>query len=724
MASVSGPPPSPTCGGTTHILPAERAKCSFDIAKLLDITVGKTHQTNAEFKQLFEGPPFDDSVMKDYWSYEDRFSRSLERTSEAIMRIRDPKNRKFMLNHMKGNVRMMDMFDTGSLGIHFSMFLTLLKTNASPEQQAKWLGPAQEGRYFGAYAQTELGHGSNVRGLETTATFDKETDEFVIHSPTLTSLKWWPTGMYACTHGAVYAQLIIDGRNFGVHGFMVQFRDDSGNLMPGVEVGEMGPKINADNTNIGYARFTHVRVPRFNMFARYQHVTREGEYVAPPRALNKFRYISMMSIRMAIVRWSYRSLASAATIAIRYSCVRLQGFKDTTVDDPMGAGVGENAIIDYKVQQYRTFKAMATAYCFLWSSRYVERYLARIQDTVTMGSEQERDAAAAELPELHATLSGLKVWSTLWAHTCMEDCRKACGGQGYLRSSGICDITTNFAEPATVEGEQVIMSLQTARFLIKAVNELDKGKPMVASLQYLAEPPLGKPNVTSFQGQTELLLDLMKDRARRFAKKLSAAFQAATARNLAFDVALDSVAMIAYRTAEVHSAYIFVRNNYLALQEQVDDPAIKTALTRLLDLVMLMQLSEHAGDWLGSLDDALLDSINARIDELLQEIRPDCVGLVDGFGCSDHELQSTLGRFDGNVYEAIYDEARKSPLNATPRMIGWGHLERVVDKEFLREGMQTQRAGDVESTSSSRDAESLVAGGAPAQISPVPVAKL
>merc|ERR1719253_1806887 len=196
---------------------------------------------------------------------------------------------------------MAEMFETGSLGIHFSMFVTYIKTNGSDEQKKVWLERAQEADFFGAYAQTELGHGSNVRGLETTATFDRETDEFVIHSPTLTSLKWWPTGMYACTHGVVFAQLIIDGKNLGFHGFMVQFRDDQGNLMPGVEIGEMGPKINADNTNIGYARFTYVRVPRFNMFAKYQQVTREGEYIAPPRALNKFRYISMMSIRMALV---------------------------------------------------------------------------------------------------------------------------------------------------------------------------------------------------------------------------------------------------------------------------------------------------------------------------------------------------------------------------------------------------------------------------------------
>ncbi len=39
--------------------------------------------------------------------------------------------------------------------------------------QAKWLDGALNAEYWGAYAQTELGHGSNVRALETTATYDK-----------------------------------------------------------------------------------------------------------------------------------------------------------------------------------------------------------------------------------------------------------------------------------------------------------------------------------------------------------------------------------------------------------------------------------------------------------------------------------------------------------------------------------------------------------------------
>ena len=34
--------------------------------------------------------------------------------------------------------------------------------------------------------------GTFIRGLETTATYDSKTEEFVIHSPTRTSYKWWP----------------------------------------------------------------------------------------------------------------------------------------------------------------------------------------------------------------------------------------------------------------------------------------------------------------------------------------------------------------------------------------------------------------------------------------------------------------------------------------------------------------------------------------------------
>lgn len=47
-------------------------------------------------------------------------------------------------------------------------------------------------KVHGAYAQTELGHGTNIQGIETTATFDPSTDTIILNSPTISSYKFWP----------------------------------------------------------------------------------------------------------------------------------------------------------------------------------------------------------------------------------------------------------------------------------------------------------------------------------------------------------------------------------------------------------------------------------------------------------------------------------------------------------------------------------------------------
>ena len=79
---------------------------------------------------------------------------------------------------------------------------------------------------IGCYLQTELGHGSNVARLETTATYLSATREFEIHSPTLASTKWWIGGLgKTATHGVVQARLILpDTKDMGPHLFLVQLR--------------------------------------------------------------------------------------------------------------------------------------------------------------------------------------------------------------------------------------------------------------------------------------------------------------------------------------------------------------------------------------------------------------------------------------------------------------------------------------------------------------------
>lgn len=110
---------------------------------------------------------------------------------------------------------------------------------------------------LGCYAQTEMAHGSNVAGIETTATFDKATGEFVIHTPNIGATKFWPGGLGKfCTHAVVMARLILDGNFSGVLPFMVPIRSRVDHKsFPGIEVGDVGTKFGYNTVDNGYLAF-------------------------------------------------------------------------------------------------------------------------------------------------------------------------------------------------------------------------------------------------------------------------------------------------------------------------------------------------------------------------------------------------------------------------------------------------------------------------------------
>lgn len=118
-----------------------------------------------------------------------------------------------------------------------------------------------------SYAQTELGHGSALSRLETTATLDIERDQWVINSPTQSSAKFWigTLGKIA-NHAAVQAKLIINGKDYGAHPFLVPLRSLKDHTpLPGIVIKDQGPKQGAIAMDNGYARFNNVRIPRENV---------------------------------------------------------------------------------------------------------------------------------------------------------------------------------------------------------------------------------------------------------------------------------------------------------------------------------------------------------------------------------------------------------------------------------------------------------------------------
>jgi acyl-CoA oxidase len=268
----------------------------------------------------------------------------------------------------------------------------------------------------------ELGHGSFIRGLETTATFDEKTDEFVLNSPTLTSMKWWPGNLgKSVNHCVVMAQLIIKGKEYGLHAFIVPLRNRETHLpLPGVSLGDIGPKYGYEGNDNGFLILKHVRIPRDNMLMRHSKVDRQGNYTKPPHA--KIGYATMVLIRASIVGDSGLALAKAVTIATRYSVVRKQFFSE-------GSPKEEVRVIDYQTQQQKLFPLLAQAFMLHFTGNEMRAMYQRNYQLVNKGD-------VSMLPELHATSSCLKALSSTLSCEGMEVCRKALGGHGYSKFSG------------------------------------------------------------------------------------------------------------------------------------------------------------------------------------------------------------------------------------------------------------------------------------------------
>jgi acyl-CoA oxidase len=112
-------------------------------------------------------------------------------------------------------------------------------------------------KILGCYAQTELGHGSNVSGLETTATLDMATDEWVLHSPSITATKMWPgsLGIHA-NYAIVYARCIVGDKDHGPMAFVAPIRSLDTHLpLKGVKVGDLGTKLGFNSVDNGWMSF-------------------------------------------------------------------------------------------------------------------------------------------------------------------------------------------------------------------------------------------------------------------------------------------------------------------------------------------------------------------------------------------------------------------------------------------------------------------------------------
>ncbi|KAL6074611.1 Acyl-coenzyme A oxidase (Acyl-CoA oxidase) [Balamuthia mandrillaris] len=642
------------------LLERERQKASFPVRELTYLYHGGKEKT--EFKERIQEAAANDPILskrdKYFLSRPEYYKRVLQKVVRSLI---------ILLQSGWGEEEARIFFEAVGeelpIGLHGVMFIPTLYGQGTDEQREKWLSLAKTFSIIGCYAQTELGHGSNVRGLETTATYDKETQEFVLHSPTITAAKWWPGGLgLTSTHCVTHARLLLNGKDYGVHTFVVQIRSlEDHSPLPGITVGDIGPKFGYDTQDNGFLLFNHVRIPRENMLMRYQQVSPEGVYTAPPKSLSKIGYATMIRIRAGIVATASTTLAKACTIAIRYGAVRCQ-FSDVE-------GQPEKAVLDYPMQQYRLLPLLATAFAFHFTGRYMANLYERLLEDI-----KSQDASA--LPEVHATSAGLKAYTTWITSSGIEECRKCCGGHGYSKFAALSDLFVNYVPACTYEGDNVVMSLQTARFLLKSLQKAMKGEELYGSVTYLSNRQL-EGNCPARKPQDLLSLDLYLHaygvRARSLVTEVGKRMHALKQRHPTMTqpqlinlLQIDLVKMV-----KAHCFYTMVLHFVNALKDMesgkiVVNPSIRAILAKLCSLFALYYMEQDIGTFLesGYLTPEQAKWVSPLVQELLQEIRPQAVPLVDAFGFSDYALNSSLGRKDGDVYEHLFHWAKENPLNA------------------------------------------------------------
>ncbi|TKC53463.1 hypothetical protein EI555_014918 [Monodon monoceros] len=554
---------------------------------------------------------------------------------------------------------------SGPLDLHLGMFLPTLLHQATEEQQERFFVPTWNLEIIGTYAQTEMGHGTHLRGLETTATYDPETQEFILNSPTVTSIKWWPVGKTS-NHAIVLAQLITQGKCYGLHAFIVPIRElGTHKPLPGITVGDIGPKFGYDEMDNGYLKMDNYRIPRENMLMKHAQVKPDGTYVKP--LSNKLTYGTMVFIRSFLVGESARCLSKACTIAIRYSAVRHQS--------EIKPGEPEPQILDYQTQQYKLFPLLATAYAFQFVGAYMKETYHRINEDISQGD-------LSELPEvcimscslLHALTAGLKAFTSWTTNTGIEACRMACGGHGYSHCSGLPNIYVNFTPTCTFEGENTVMMLQTARFLMKSYDQVHSGKLVCGMVSYLNDLPSQHiqpqqvavwPTVVDINSP-DSLTEAYKLRAARLVEIAAKNLQTEVIHRKSKEVAWNLTSVDLVQASEAHCHYVAVKLFSEKLL-QIQEKSIQAVLRNLCLLYCLYGISRNAGDFLQGniMTESQITQVNERVKELLTVIRPDAVALVDAFDFQDVTLGSVLGRYDGNVYENLFEWAKKSPLNNT-----------------------------------------------------------
>lgn len=527
-----------------------------------------------------------------------------------------------------------DLSLTIKFGVQFGLWGGAVQRLGTEKHHDKYLKETGTAELLGCFAMTETGHGSNVRGLETTAIYDAVTDEIVIHSPHEGAGKEYIGNAMHSRFAAVFCQLIVGGENHGVHAVVVPLRDEEHNVLSGIRVEDNGYKLGLNGVDNGRIWFDNVRVPRENLLNRFGNIDNEGNYSSPIQNPSR-RFFTMLGTlvggRVCVPRAGLSAAKSGLTIAVRYALKRRQ-FAGSVADN-------ETLILDYQSHQRRLMPLLAKAYAVDFGLKYL--------------TQKFVNADPKEMREVETLAAGFKSYATWFTTHTLQECREACGGKGYLAENRFADLKADSDIFTTFEGDNTVLMQLVAKGVLSAFKQELNDEGMVGVLRMLgSRVSVNLQKLNPMYGRRTEREHLLDERFHRHAFKFrEEQILYSAAQRMRRKIKSGISSFEAYNQCQTHfialaEAYIerLINEEFYRRINELEEGTEKEVLLDLCRLYALHTMEKHSA-WFMEYDyfeGVKSKAIRSAVDDLCLKVRTNAAGLVEAFGIPDELLAATI----------------------------------------------------------------------------------
>jgi acyl-CoA oxidase len=241
-------------------------------------------------------------------------------------------------------------------GVHIYLYSRAL-ANLGTEKHQVYLQRASKLQDIGGFALTELTHGSNVKGIQTQAHYDHASRSFTLHTPSKDAMKFWIGAVANLANNAVvWSNLYLDGKNLGLHAFVVPLRDkNTHKVLPGVVIGDCGPKTGLNAIDNGFIMFDNYKIPKECLLDKISGIDDNGKFFSVVEGDEKRFGLHLAALSGGRFMISMNSAVLATTalcIGIRYTYLRKQFSKYPSKK-------AEDLLINYPLTKRRMMPLLA-----------------------------------------------------------------------------------------------------------------------------------------------------------------------------------------------------------------------------------------------------------------------------------------------------------------------------------------------------------------------------